>query len=51
MFALTCWSCRKNRLIRKIVNFKIYDVKPSLTIKYNTHITQYLNEIWPINRT
>ena len=34
----------KNTLIRKKVNFKIYDVTNWLANNYNTHIDQYLKK-------
>ena len=32
-FVLTFWACRENGLIRKIINFEIYDVTAWLTLK------------------
>ena len=37
---LSFWTCRKNGLIRKKVNFKNYDVTGWLTNNFNTHIFQ-----------
>ena len=38
VFVLTFWSSRKSRLIRNMVDFKIYEITSWLTNNCNTHI-------------